>query len=104
MALADANDAAAARDSLNATLRHWGNGETIRCDDWVNSLIDQVGPLAADLDLSEHLQRLTAMVSAGNQAMQWVDQHRAGRSISDLLRSGAEAMEHQEQALSPSLG
>ena len=104
MALADANDAAAARDSLNATLRHWSNGETIRCDDWVNSLIDQVGPLAADLDLSEHLQRLTAMVSAGNQAMQWVDQHRAGRSISDLLRSGAEAMEHQEQALSPSLG
>lgn len=104
MALADANDAAAARDSLNATLRHWGNGETIRCDDWINSLIDQLGPLAADLDLSEHLQRLTAMVSAGNQAMQWVDQHRAGRSISDLLRSGAEAMEHQEQALSPSLG
>ena len=44
------------------------------------------------------------MVSAGNQAMQWVDQHRAGRSINDLLRSGAEAMEHQEQALSPSLG
>ena len=35
---------AAARDSLNATLRHWGNGETIRCDDWVNNPIDQVAP------------------------------------------------------------
>ena len=44
--LADSNDAAVARSSLNAELRHWQDGRVINCKDWLLELIDQLTPLA----------------------------------------------------------
>ena len=104
MELADTNDAAAARNSLQASLRHWQTGERVRCSDWIHELIHQVRPLAEELSLERHLTVIDAMLSAGNQAMQWIEQHQDGASISDLIRDGALAMARQEETLSPSLG
>ena len=42
--LADSNDAAVARSSLNAELRHWQDGRAINCKDWLRELIDQLTP------------------------------------------------------------
>ena len=49
--LSDSNDAAVAHASLDAELHHWKDGQTIRCRDWIQSLIDDVTPLAAQLNL-----------------------------------------------------
>ena len=56
--LADSNDAAVARSSLNAELRHWQDGRVINCKDWLLELIDQLTPLAESLQLSACLKPL----------------------------------------------
>ena len=52
MELADANDAAAARNSLHATLRHWKTGAAIQCSDWIRNLVEDMQPLADELSLT----------------------------------------------------
>ena len=104
MELADANDAAAARKSLHATLRHWKTGEAIQCSDWIRDLVEDMQPLAEELSLTTHLKVIDSMLAAGNQAIRWVEDYKSGASISALLHEGALAMARQEQIKSPSLG
>lgn len=104
MNLADTNDAAAAGNSLQATLRHWQTGDPVQCSDWIRNLVRELRPLADELAMTPHLSVIEAMLTAGNQAMQWLEQVQAGASISDLIRDGALAMERQEQTQRPSLG
>ncbi len=56
--LADANDQAAARFSLDADLRHWRTGETIQAREWISAELQGMAPLAADLGLSRTLEPL----------------------------------------------
>ena len=104
MELADANDAAAARNSLHATLRHWKTGAAIQCSDWIRNLVEDMQPLADELSLTAHLKVIESMLAAGNQAIRWVEDYKSGASISALLHDGALAMARQEQIKSPSLG
>lgn len=104
MHLADTNDAAAADTSLLATLRHWQTGDPVQCADWIQDLVRELRPLADELAMTRHLSVIEAMLTAGNQAMQWLEQVQRGASISELIRDGALAMERQEQTQSPSLG
>ncbi len=95
--LSDANDAASARESLNAELHHWRNGESIQCRTWISQLLDDVTPLARDLNLDSHLKPLEAVLSSGNQAMRWQTAYEEGAEISELLRMGILTMASQEQ-------
>lgn len=95
--LADSNDAAVARSSLNAELRHWQDGRVINCKDWLLELIDQLTPLAESLQLSACLKPLDSLLVDGNQAMRWEAAHGQGQSIENLLQEGIQRMEEEER-------
>ena len=94
--LAEANDAAASRASLNADLRHWRNGELINCRTWIRTLIDELTPLAEATHLKAQLQPLETLLQRGNQAMRWQAAHDNGTAISELLAQSIQAMVDQE--------
>ena len=98
-ALADANDRAAARSSLDATLMHWRNGAPIQARDWLAQELADLAPLAQELGLTRVLAPLQGVLDQGNQAMSWLAGHQAGLSIPTLLNQTVEAMASQEAEL-----
>lgn len=98
-ALADANDRAAARSSLNATVMHWRNGAPIQARDWLTQELADLAPLAEELGLTRVLAPLQGVLDQGNQAMSWLAGHQAGLSIPTILNQTVEAMASQEAAL-----
>jgi predicted glutamate--cysteine ligase len=97
--LADANDRAAARSSLDATVMHWRNGAPILVRDWLAQELADLAPLAEELGLSRVLAPLQGVLDQGNQAMSWLAGHQAGLSIPTLLNQTVEAMASQEEEL-----
>lgn len=98
-ALADANDRAAARSSLDATVMHWRNGAPIQTRDWLAQELADLAPLAEELGLTRVLAPLQGVLDQGNQAMSWLAGHQAGLSIPTLLNQTVEAMASQEAEL-----
>lgn len=103
-ALADANDRAAARSSLEATLHHWRDGAAVSAQDWLRAELAALAPLAVELGLATVLAPLHTVLDHGNQAMRWLAGHRAGLSISTLLSQEIQAMANQETALLEAFG
>ena len=103
-ALADANDRAAARSSLAATLHHWRDGAAVSARDWLRAELAALAPLAVELGLATVLAPLHTVLDHGNQAMRWLAGHRAGLSISTLLSQEIQAMANQETALLEAFG
>ena len=102
--LADSNDAAAARSSLEATLSHWRDGSAVSCRAWIADVLEQVSPRAEALGLSARLRPLTRLLESGNQAMRWTAAIEQGCSIGDLLQQGSCAMKDQEESVTPLSG
>jgi predicted glutamate--cysteine ligase len=98
-ALADANDRAAARSSLDATVMHWRNGAPIQARDWLAQELADLAPLAEELGLTRVLAPLQGVLDQGNQAMSWLAGHQVGLSIPTLLNQTVEAMASQEAEL-----
>ncbi len=97
--LADANEQASARASLDAGLHHWRDGRPLRCRQWIEAGLEELRPLARDLELEYRLAPLERVLKQGNQAMRWLAQHRSGASIAAILSAEAEVMAEQEQRL-----
>ncbi|MFO0118582.1 MAG: glutamate--cysteine ligase, partial [Cyanobium sp.] len=64
--LADANDRAAARSSLEAKLRHWKTGAPILARDWIAAELESLAPLAKSLGLENLLPPLEMLLTRGN--------------------------------------
>jgi predicted glutamate--cysteine ligase len=94
--LADANDRAAARSSLEATLRHWRTGEPVLARQWLAAELEALAPLAQQLGLVSWLAPLQAVLQHGNQAQQWLESHAMGTAVGALIAEGARAMERSE--------
>ena len=101
--LADANDRAAARDSLEAPLQHWRSGSVITARDWIATALEEMTPLARQCGLEPWLAPLQAVLEQGNQAMQWLAAHRSGTAVAPLIAAGAAAMAHREDQLNADL-
>ncbi len=100
-ALADSNDQACARASLDAQLAHWRDGAAVRCADWLASTLTGLEPLADRHGLAPTLAPLWQVLSHGNQAMRWLARHRSGESITAILAQDVQAMAAQEQQDQP---
>ena len=96
-ALCDSNDAAAARSSLDAELRHWSDGRSLSARRWITDLYTSVTPLAKTLGLEQQLKPIQQVLDQGNQAMRWLAAIEAGRTIPDVIQAGIAEMELQEQ-------
>ena len=101
--LADANDRAAARSSLEAPLLHWRNGEEISARTWIASALEEMAPLAWQCGLEAWLAPLHTVLEQGNQAMQWLAAHRGGAAVAPLIAAGAAAMAQQDAQLNADL-
>lgn len=101
--LADANDRAAARCSLDAELNHWRDGAPINARDWISRELMDLEPLAAQLGLASLLAPLADLLSRGNMAMRWLALHRAGRSVAEIMAAAAAELEAREISLEASL-
>ena len=103
MALSDTNDAAAARHSLDAQLQDWRDGRQRLCRDWLRDMINDVMPLAHELELASYLLPLESVVAEGNQAMRWLKGIENGSSLEEEFRTGILEMEQEEQPIDRSL-
>ena len=101
--LADANDRAAARSSLEAPLRHWRSGEPITARTWLARALEEMAPLARQCGLEAWLAPLYTVLEQGNQAMQWLAAHSGGTAVAPLIAAGAAAMAQQEIQLNADL-
>ncbi len=98
VSLCDENDCAVAHSSLNAKLYHWKNGREINCVDWIQQIIDEVTPLAIDLNMIDLLKPIHFVLSKGNQAMRWLHSYSSGMSIEAILKESMIEMELEEKA------
>jgi predicted glutamate--cysteine ligase len=98
-ALADANDQAVARASLEARLAHWRTGQPLEAREWIAAELETMAPLAAELGLERWLAPLNDLLSHGNQAMRWLARHGRGEGIGAIIGSEAAALEHREKEL-----
>jgi predicted glutamate--cysteine ligase len=101
--LADSNDQACARSSLDAQLHHWQDGRSIRCCDWIESLLPDLEASSRQLGMNGLLEPLEQVLRDGNQAMRWLRRHQQGEAIASILRDEVEMMAEREQHLSRSL-
>ena len=103
IAMADANEGAAARDSLNARLVHWQDGRKILARDWIEELYQEVWPIAKEWGFSCFLSPVKKILREGNPAQQWLQQHEKGQSIRQVMTQAIGALEQQEQELEDKL-
>jgi predicted glutamate--cysteine ligase len=94
--LADANDRAAARSSLDASLAHWRDGAPVLARHWLREQLAELAPLAAELGLAPVLAPLENVLDNGNQAMRWLAGYQSGIPITTLLGQEIAAMAAQE--------
>jgi len=97
--LADANDRAAARSSLEAKLRHWKTGAPILARDWIAAELESLAPLAKSLGLENLLPPLEMLLTRGNTAMRWLALLRTGQPVAEIVAAEAAALEARETAL-----
>ncbi|MGB5963551.1 MAG: glutamate--cysteine ligase [Coleofasciculaceae cyanobacterium] len=103
VAITDANEAAASRLSLDATLRHWQDGKEILARDWIEDLLQQVLPTAKKHGFSCFLSAVKKLLREGNTAQKWLrlySEHPESRSI---IRQAIQELMEQELELEDQL-
>ncbi len=94
--LSDKNDIAVAEISLDATLFHWRDGKEITCRDWIEELIEEVMPLAVEMNMVKNLDPIKSVLNQGNLAMKWLQKHSFGQSVSSIIQDSIKVMEAEE--------
>ncbi len=94
--LCDMNETAASKNSLDATLHHWRDGRVISCREWIAELLEDVTPLAIDLDILDVLSAIQEVLDNGNQSMKWLKSFNDGMSLPRVLSNSIKEMEIEE--------
>ncbi|MEG3898600.1 MULTISPECIES: glutamate--cysteine ligase [unclassified Microcoleus] len=103
VALTDANEIAASRQSLDAELIHWQDGRTILARDWIEEIYREVWPFAKKRGFSCFLSPLKKILREGNTAQQWLKLHEGGLDTRSIILQGIDGMAHQEWELEDNL-
>jgi predicted glutamate--cysteine ligase len=99
LTLTQENEQAAARFSLDATLRHWYDGQEILARDWIKDLYVQVYPTAKEKGFSCFLSPLQKILREGNTAQQWLKQYDQGMDVKTIIKQAIITLEKQEREL-----
>jgi predicted glutamate--cysteine ligase len=103
VAIADANEAAAARASLNAELRHWQDGWPILAHEWIEELYQEVWAIAKQQGFSCFLLPLKKILREGNEAQQWLQLHSLGLDSRTVMIQAIQNTAEREHALEAEL-
>jgi predicted glutamate--cysteine ligase len=85
VALADVNEVAVAKSSLDAQLRHWQDGRLLTAREWIQELYEEVWPIAKQNGISCFLSPLKKILREGNEAQRWLRQYDSGYSVRDVM-------------------
>ena len=99
VAMADENEILAARQSLDAPLRHWQDGRKILARDWIAEIYDQVYPIAKRRGFSCFLSPLKKILRQGNTAQQWLKLYDQGISPEEIIQQDIKNIAQQEKDL-----
>jgi predicted glutamate--cysteine ligase len=97
--IADANEMAVAKSSLDATLRHWQDGRSIIARDWIEELYAEVQPLAKQRGFSCFLSPVKKILREGNTAQQWLRMYERSGDARSVLMQAIVDVERQELEL-----
>ncbi|HEY9858967.1 MAG TPA: glutamate--cysteine ligase [Candidatus Obscuribacterales bacterium] len=97
--LTNANEAAVARQSLDAELIHWQDGRKILARDWIEQLYQEVWAIAKQQGFSCFLLPLKKILREGNEAQKWLKLHESGIDSHTVIRQAIQDMAEQERAL-----
>jgi len=95
--IADRNEVAAAKDSLDAVLIHWQTGAEITAREWIGSLYEELRSQAKDSGVWCFLSPLQKILTHGNEAQQWLAAYHQGISPQQIMTDAiakAEQMDH----------
>lgn len=95
--LTQENENAVAHRSLEASLRHWKDGQVITATDWIEQLYQEVWPIAKQRGFSCFLSPVKNILRQGNTAQQWLKWHQQGLNSRQILQKAIVKMEQQEQ-------
>ncbi|MEL6472010.1 MAG: glutamate--cysteine ligase [Cyanobacteria bacterium J06623_4] len=91
------NEKAAAKDSLDAQLRHWQTGHIVTARDWISQLYSEVHPFAHRSGISCFLNPIQQILRNGNQAQQWLSA--ATTTTPNHVIQAAIAQMHQQERM-----
>lgn len=103
VALTDANEDAAAHQSLDATLRHWQDGRQILVRDWIEELYQEVWPTAKKHGFSCFLSPVKKILREGNTAQQWLKLYSSSSDSRSVIQQATQELVEQEQELEDKL-
>lgn len=103
VALTTENEAAVAKDSLNAQLRHWQDGRVLSAREWVAELLAEIRPIAKAKGFHCFLSPVTKILQEGNEAEQWLRLYEAGKTPQQIVQQKIQEMDQQEQDLEDAL-
>jgi len=84
--LCDRNEQEVAKNSLNAELIHWKNGEKIICNEWIQTVLNEITCLAKEYKMDSLLEPIHKVLQQGNQSMKWIDQYKKGFSVEEIMK------------------
>jgi predicted glutamate--cysteine ligase len=100
VAIADANEIAAAQYSLNAELRHWHDGRLILARDWIQELYGEVEAIAQKQGFKCFLSPVKKILREGNEAQRWLKLYEQGLDSRSIVIQAIQAAANQELELS----
>jgi predicted glutamate--cysteine ligase len=103
VAIADANEVAVAKASLEAEVRHWHDGRTLTAKNWIQDLYETLWPIAHQHGFSCFLTPIQRILEQGNEAQRWLTLHQQGYSPSDIMAKAILEAEHQDLSLAEEL-
>jgi predicted glutamate--cysteine ligase len=103
VAISDANEVNAARNSLDAELRHWKDGSFITARDWIEQLYQEVWLTAKKNGFSCFLMPLKKVLREGNEAQHWLKAMDQGLDVRSIMQQAIQQTEQQELALAEDL-
>lgn len=103
VALTDENEAAAARLSLDAELRHWQDGQPILAREWVEQLYQESWAIAKQHGFSCFLLPIKKILREGNEAQRWLKLYDQGMEVRSIVQQGIRETAELELALEDDL-
>jgi predicted glutamate--cysteine ligase len=94
--ITNANEAAASRSSLEATLQHWQDGRSIKASDWIQEIYADVTGFAEEQGFKCFLMPLQQILTGGNTAQQWLREYALDQNSRAVIVRSIEQMRQQE--------
>jgi predicted glutamate--cysteine ligase len=103
VAIADANESAVAKASLEATIRHWYDGRPLTAKQWIRDLYETLWPVAHQRGFSCFLTPIVHILEHGNEAQRWLQLHQKGHSVAEIIPRAIQEAEEQDAVFATEL-